>query len=239
MTVFTILNAMLLRDVPFFRDPDRVMALDSMDARGRQVGVSFDDYLDWRTATSFSGMAAYAGSSAILADGDRPADRLNGVFVSAGTFELLGAAPAIGRAFRPDDDRPGAAMVVVLAHGLWAGRFGSDPEIIGRQIRVNGASATVVGVMPPGFSFPLTGDLWVPLAHMPGVAERARDRRVLTLVGRLGNGISLAQARAELETLCEGLAARHAATNAGVRPVIVPFVTATWARSRPPSRCSC
>jgi putative ABC transport system permease protein len=225
VTVFTILNAMLLRDVPFFRDPDRVMAIDSMDGRGRRVGVSFDDYLDWSGASSFSGLSAYAGANAVLADGDRPADRLNGVYVSAGTFELLGAVPALGRAFQPADDRRGAELVVVLAHGLWAERFGGDPGAIGRPVRVNGTSAMVIGVMPPGFSFPLTGDLWIPLVHMPGMAAAGRERRVLAVVGRLADGVSLASGRAELAALSEGLAAEHPATNAGVRPVIVPFVS--------------
>lgn len=225
VTVFTILNAMLLRDVPYFRDPDRVVAIDSLDGRGRQTGVSFDDYLDWRRASSFSGMAAYARSNAIIADGNRPADRLDGVHVSAGTFELLGAVPALGRGFQEADDRTGAPLTVVLAHGLWVDRFGGDPTVIERPVRVNGTSATVIGIMPPGFSFPLTGDVWLPLAHLPGVTSGTRDRRVLTAVGRLGDGITLAQARAELAAIAESLAVEHPASNAGVRPVVVPFVS--------------
>jgi putative ABC transport system permease protein len=96
--------------------------------------------------------------------------------------------------------------------------------MIGHPVRVNGTGATVIGIMPPGFSFPLTGDLWLPLAHMPGVASGTRDRRVLTTVGRLAGSVTLAQARAELTAIAESLAVEHPASNAGVRPVIVPFV---------------
>jgi predicted permease len=225
VTVFSILNAMLLRDVPFFRDPDRVMAVDSLDARGRRVGVSFDDFLDWSASPAFSGMAAYSGTSAVFADGDQPAERRNGVFVSAGTFEVLGAVPSLGRGLLPSDDRAGAAPVVVLSHGLWADRLGADPSAIGRAVRVNGDSATIVGVMPPGFTFPLTGDLWLPLAQMPGVTVGTRERRTLTVVARLANGLSLAQARAGLQVLADGLAMEHPASNTGIRPVVVPFVS--------------
>ena len=225
VTVFTILNAMLLRDVPFFRDPDRVMAIGSMDGRGRETGVSYDDFLDWRTAAAFAGMSAYAGTNAVLADRDRPSDRVNGVYVSAGTFELLGAAPALGRSFQSADDRKEAPMVILLAHGPWVDRFGGDPGVVGRVVRVNGTSATVIGVMPPGFTFPLTGDLWMPLASMPGATAGTRDRRTLAVVGRLADGVSLKESRAQLGTLAEALARDHPATNAGVRPVIVPFVS--------------
>ncbi len=224
VTVFTILNAMLLRDVPFFRQPDRVMAIDTLDAQGRQHGVSLADLSDWQQAETLAGLSAYTRTGATLADGTGPAERVDGVYVSAGTFELLGAAPQLGRSFTPDDDRSGAAKVAVLAHELWTTRHGGRHDIIGHSIRIDGAPATIIGVMPPGFTFPLTGQVWLPLAHLPGMRADARDARTLGAVARLAGNVTLTNARAELETLAAGLAVQYPATNEGVRLVMVPFV---------------
>lgn len=225
VTVFTILNAMLLRDVPFFHQPDRVMAIDTLDARGRQQAVSLADLSDWQQAETLAGVSAYTRTSATLADGTGPAERVDGVYVSAGTFELLGAAPQLGRSIARGDDHSGAAKVAVLSHELWTSRYGGMPDIIGRPIRIDGAPATIVGVMPPGFTFPLTGQMWLPLAHMPGVRADTRDARTLGAVARLADNVTLTSARAELETLAAGLALQYPATNEGVRPVMVPFAS--------------
>ena len=163
-TVFTFVNAVLIRGLPF-DDPDRIMALSSRDpVRDRDMGVSYLDFKDWRAATqTFTALAAYTGSTMNVSDEGRAPERFSGAFVSANAFRLIGAAPILGRDFLPEDDRPGAAAVVLLGNGVWKNRYGSDPAVIGRTIRVNDMPSVVIGVMPEGFKFPQNADLWQPL----------------------------------------------------------------------------
>ena len=100
-------------------------------------------------------------------------------------------SPLVGRDFLPDDDRPGAAAVVILGNGIWKNRYGSDPGVIGRSIKVNDVPSTVIGVMPEGFKFPNSADLWLPLVQMPRLTEQKRDARNLDVFGRLADNVTL------------------------------------------------
>lgn len=229
-TVFAITNAALLRDLPF-ADPDRIVALGTRDSREPFVkgplgyrGVSYRDFEDWRVASgSFESLAAYVNGPFNLSDDVRAPERLLGTFVSANLFALLGEPPVLGRDFRPDDDRPGAAPVVILGHSVWAARFGADPDIIGSMVRANGVPATVIGVMPPRFGFPMVSDLWQPLVHRPELATQPRDARGLEAIGRLVDGISLAQAESELAGVAARLARDYPSTNAHVVPTLSSY----------------
>jgi putative ABC transport system permease protein len=222
-TVFTVINGWNLRDLPV-DEPGRVMHLGTRDAHGRPRGVSYLDFLDWRDGLrAFSGLAAYADTSMILGVEGRPADRLAGCFVSANAFSALRERSIVGRDFRPEEDRLGAAPVIIIGHGVWAERFGADPSAIGRTIRVNGAPATIIGVMPPGLRFPYLAEVWQPLAQMPGLAAQPRDARAIAVFGRLADGVTLAHARAELSALATALAGQFPATNRGVQGTVVKF----------------
>ena len=222
LVVFAILNAMVLRPAPFAQ-PDELFVLTTRDARGRDRGVSYPDYADWRGLSSYSGVAGFAAGTMNLGAEGRPTERVRGAHVAAHTFDLLGERPILGRGFVHDDDRPGAPAVVVLAHGLWQDHFAADPHIVGRAVRVNGAPATVVGVMPRGFAFPLTASLWRPLAQLPGVVDDARDARRLSVVARLAPGVSAAAAGAELAAMGRSLAEAHPATNTDLHAAAVGF----------------
>jgi hypothetical protein len=151
--VFTLVNAVLLRGVPF-PDPDTVVALGTRDTRNRNLGVSYHDFLDWQESTrSFSAMSLMGQPPFNVGEEGRAPERYNGAYVSAGTFGLIGAQALIGRGFIPEDDLDGASPVVVLGHGIWQSRYGGDRSILGRTIRVQDLPATVVGVMPPGMQF--------------------------------------------------------------------------------------
>jgi hypothetical protein len=115
-------------------------------------------------------------------------------------LQVIGGRPIAGRGVRAEDEAPGAPAVVVLGYGVWNDRYVADEAIVGRTIRINGAPATVVGVMPESFtsSFPVTVDLWLPLGSMPGIAAQPRNARTLAAVGRLREGTELPHARAEL-----------------------------------------
>ena len=222
-TGFTVYNAMLLRGLPV-DDPHRIVALTMHDANRRDQGISHLDFEDWRaTATSFGGLAAYSEPTMNVGDPGMASQRIYGARVTADAFRLLGIEPLLGRDFRPVDDRPGAPSVVMLGHGIWTDRYGADPEVMGRVVRVDDAPATVIGVMPEGFAFPRWAELWQPLRLTPGFAQHTRDRRTFRAVGRLADGVSLSQARAELRAAADGLAAAYPETNAGFRSWVGAF----------------
>lgn len=225
MSVFTIVNGMNLRALPVER-PDQIMQLSSQElrGRGRGMGASYADFRDWQTAThTFSGLAAYTGATMNVGDDARPADRLGGWFISANGFSLLRVRPLLGRDFAVYDDRPGAAPVAILAHGVWNERYGGDPSIVGRVIRVNGTPTTVIGVMPQGFGFPELADMWQPMGLLPGLTSQPRDQRRLGVFGRLRDEARLQQARAELATIAAALGQQHPDTNADVGATVVSF----------------
>ena len=220
---FTAYNGLLLRGLPV-DDQQRVTGLAMRDETGVEQGVSYLDFQDWRDATaSFRDIAAYSEPPMNVSDPGMGTERFFGARVTANAFGLLGVQPVLGRDLSPDDDRPGAPPVVLLGHGIWTTRYGADPEVLGRIIRVNDVPSTVIGVMPEGFEFPFWADLWQPLSLTPGLAEHERDRRVFRAFGRLADGLSLARAQADLDAVAAGLAKAHPATNAGLRPRVAPF----------------
>jgi putative ABC transport system permease protein len=223
-TVFTFVNAVLIRGLPF-NDPDRIVVVGTRDGRGRDRGASYQDFVDWRAATrTFSGLAAYSGQTMNISDEGRAPERFQGPYISANAFTLIGQPPLIGRGFLPEDDRPGAAAVVILGNGVWKNRYGSDPSVLGRTIKVNEIPATVIGVMPEGFKFPTGADLWMPLAQMPQLTEQKRDaRNNLDTFGRLANGVTMAQAQAEMNTIAGKLAHDYPDTNKDITARVMTF----------------
>jgi predicted permease len=222
-TIFTVVNGWNLAKLPV-DEPEQIVQLGTSDARGRQRGVSYLDFRDWqKSARSFSGVAGYTGSNMSVAVEGHAADRVAGTFISANGFSILRERPVLGRDFRPEDDQAGAEPVVILAHHVWTDRFGTDAAVMGRTIRVNGAPATIIGVMPSGFRFPMLADIWLPLANVPGIATQPRDDRSIGVFGRLADDVTVAQARAELSTIVAALAEQFPATNQGLAATVVRF----------------
>jgi putative ABC transport system permease protein len=161
--IFSVVDGVLLHPLPY---PDSEHIL-SVSQTVRSTGIATRDsspanYLDWAAQNNvFAHMAASRGSQGNLTEGDRP-ERVRITTVTASFFPLFGVNPILGRTFLPSDEKAGSANVVVLSHGLWERRFGSDRNVIGREIQLNGESHTVVGVMPPSFSPDDFGELWVP-----------------------------------------------------------------------------
>ncbi len=194
--IFSVVHAVLLRPPPF-PQPERVVFVweGDLDRRG---DVSAGNFADWREdSRAFTALAAARAGSFNLAAGPSPV-RVPGLRATAAFWRVFAVAPALGRPFGPEEDRPGAPPTVVLSHELWARRFAADPGLVGRRVRIDGAPATVVGVMPPGFD--PTGDgaeLWVPMAF---TAERLAtyDEHTYQVVGRLAPGVDRARAQAEL-----------------------------------------
>jgi len=185
-TQFILVNAICIRGLPIER-VDRVVWLAARDSRDRDLALSFRELEDINAAAVVSaasgssrrapdfGVAAFANAPMVVGDEGRAPDRAAGLYISANGFRLLRERPALGRDFEPGDDRPGAPAVVMLGSALWKSRYGGDPAVVGRSIRIDGTPSIVVGVMREGFRFPSNTELWRPLA-----ANRARAQRVRT-----------------------------------------------------------
>src|SRR5438270_10610404 len=150
-------------------------------------------------------------------------ERTAGRRVSATLFSLLGVEPQLGRAFRPEEEKPGGSHVVIISYGLWQRRFGSDPGIIGKPINLNGKSFIVVGVMPRTFQFPTRKDqLWVPLAFDAKEAGQ-RGSHYLEVIARIKPGVTLQQAQAEMTTIASRLQQQYPETNTSIGAVVTPL----------------
>jgi putative ABC transport system permease protein len=216
--VFTITNAVLFKGFPLVERNDRLLYLTS----GKGCCLSYPDFEDWQQqATSFAGMALVHGMSATVSEGSRGPELFTATAVTANTFQLVGQQPTLGRDFTAADERPGAPLVILLRHGLWQRRFGSDPRILGKTLLVNGRPGTVVGVMPRGFSFPQNQDLWIPLARPADARRDVRDNWFA--LGRLADGVDIEQARTEMGVIGRRLGEAYPATNQGRN--LVPFVS--------------
>jgi putative ABC transport system permease protein len=230
-TVFSCVNALFLRPFPY-REPERLVSLRQDNASRGWMGseVSYLNFLDWQAQTrSYEAVAAYDGRSFNLSDDQEP-ERLQGNAVSWNTFRLLGISPLLGRDFREDEDRPGAAAVVILSHVLWQRRFAGDSGVIGRTLRLNGIPHTVIGVLPLPFQFPDDEQLWVPAALAP---TSSRGNHFLQVVGRLKPGVSAREADAELAGIAARLAQQYPDENAGWSASVVPLRTSEVGEYKP------
>jgi putative ABC transport system permease protein len=227
--IFSVVDAVLLRPPPF-ENPDRIVQLWTGEGPAPHGPVSSANFVDWRAMShSFDAMAAedfawFNLTSA--ADGTRP-ERLRGALVSPGFFRALGVRPVLGRGLTADDEQP-RTHVAILSHSLWTGHFAGDRHVIGREILLDGVRWHVVGVMPPGFTFPgplvqETIDLWAPLAWAPNELQRGMRRYGVT--ARLRPGVTVEQAQADLDRVAARLAADYPADNANTRLRLVPIRT--------------
>lgn len=206
---FTLVNATLFRDVPF-ESPDRLITVRQNDPRGFLVGLSFPEFEQWsRHVTVFEHFNAELIQSTNIGDDDRAPERLSGTYVTPMTFRMLGVAPVVGRDFIEDDNREGAPAVIIIGHDVWQSRYGGDPAVVGRSVRVNGQPTTVIGVMPRGFTYPLVADVWLPMSMTPGLRNMPWTGRGFGVVGRLRDGVSIEAARAEIETLAANALRDH------------------------------
>src|SRR5262245_17908922 len=212
-TVFTLVNAVLLGNLPF---PE---ASEIMNIRSNRGVLSYPEYLDYKQQSrSFEGISALSGFNADLSDQEYAAERVSGNYVAANFFRVLGQKTLLGRDFNDDDEKPGAPSVALLSHFLWQTRYGGSPQVLGRTIRINLQTYTVVGVMPEGEQFPQETRLWLPL--VPDETRQKRDQRNVQLIGRLANGTSIEQARAELKTISTRLAQSYPETNKDIEAVV-------------------
>jgi putative ABC transport system permease protein len=222
-TVFTFVNAVLIRGLPFDH-PEQILYLNSRNiTNAEDRNVSFLDLEDWRAQThTFQGLASLEPTTMNVSEAARPAERFQGVFVSANTFGLLRQQLLLGRDFSPGEDRPEASPVVILGYSVWKNRYASDPGILGRTIRVNDIACAVIGVMPEGMRFPSNADMWRPFVPKTEHTTK-RDNRSLGVFGRLAPGATRSTAQAELSGIAARLQQQYPDTNKELGAAVMTF----------------
>jgi predicted permease len=199
--IFSLVNAVILRPLPF-PQPEQLMLVWNNNTREKIPDdiTSWPTFNDWRTQNStFASMAGYSSSSAALTGKGDP-EQVPSTNVGDNFFETLGVPPLLGRWFSDAEQVNGQDAVAILSHGLWQRKFGGDPKVLGQDIQVAGRPRTIVGVMPPGISFPARTDLYLPIAPTDQL-KNARNSFWLPVIGRLKPGVTVAQAQADLETI--------------------------------------
>jgi putative ABC transport system permease protein len=236
-TQFAVVNALVLRGFSF-PHPEQLMnvglidpmANDQQNNNGLGNILSAWDYEDIRAAQhSFSQMAGYINGSTVNITYHNTPQRYTGAYVTDDFFKIIGVSPILGRDFTPEDNKPGAEKVLLLSYEAWQRDFGGEKNIVGESVRVNGKTATVIGVMPPNFKFPVAEQLW--LAFYNEFPLKPRDDRSATspaIIGRLKPGVTLDQVNAELVGIARNLAKDNPKTNAqltsaSVQPLINTF----------------
>ncbi|MFZ1973107.1 MAG: ABC transporter permease [Candidatus Acidiferrales bacterium] len=230
--IFSVVNAVLLRPLPFDQ-PDRLVQLWHTPPQAsfpgiKEFAVSPANFIDWRNQSqAFDGMSAYGFGRYTLTGSGEP-EAIRTFAGTIGLFSILRVRPLLGRDFRDDEYQPGHDHEVVLSYKLWRGRFGANPEIVGKNIELNGQAFAVIGVMGPGFGFPIGSDpaaepqMWKPLVWTD--QERAvRDDHNFGVVARIRDGVSLQQAQAELDAISNRLALQYPASDKGWGAIVVPL----------------
>lgn len=223
-TIFSIVNGAMFKGLPF-PEADRIVALGraDLDRNIQNMGVSVHDFVDWREQqTAFEALGAFSGGTINLVGPDERPERYVGAFVTANMFDILRVPLALGRGFLAGEDLPGAEPVLVLSHDVWQRQFGGSPDVLGRTVRANGVTRTIVGVAPEGFAFPANQQLWVPLEIDALASERGEGPNYLG-VARLRDGVSLDRAAADLATIASRLEQAYPESNEGVTARIDPY----------------
>ena len=242
--IFSVVNAVLLRPLPFPDSEQLMMVFERRPRQNREAGpVAPADFIDWQNQNRvFASMAAYSGTAFNLTETGAEPEQIIGQLVTPAFFQTLGAQAAIGRALSPEVDRPGGERAVVLSHKLWQRRFGGDARIVGRAVTLNDESFTVVGVMPPAFNYPDTdAEMWVTPRHaVPEVARvgnvdpaTLRALHYLNVIARLKPGITREQAQAEMEGIAARLEQAYPVENTGHTARVVSLHEQTVGDVRP------
>ncbi len=228
--IFSVVYA-VFEPMPY-PNPDQLVMVWSR-VRGNRNSVPAGDFLDWqRRSTSFQGMGAWSGASFNVATDDRP-QQVPGSQRTPGFFTFEGLPFLLGRDFLPEEGQPGKDHVVILSHRLWRQHFNANPDLIGKDIRMNGEPYTVVGVLPPGMRDRFNAQLWVPLSFRP--EQITHDSNFILVMARLKDGVTIEQAQAEMNGIAAQLQNEFPQSNANravsVEPLHLNFVTDSTRRN--------
>ena len=221
--LFSVVNGVLLNPLPY-PHANQLVALWWDRTPGQHSAIPYLNFLDWqKESTVFSSVGGYLQNNMIITGAGEP-ERVDGVRISANFFDLLGVQPLLGRSFRPEEDQLGAGPVALISDGLWKSKFGSSPDVLGKSITVDGRNCTIVGVVPEKSPIYTTADVFTSLGQFN--EEPFRDRRAsLGTVGiaRMKPGVTLAQARADMDSVARNLAAEYPDANKGTGIFVNPL----------------
>ena len=218
-TVFAIADAALYKNMPFV--DDRILYLSSKNvSRGQQrLGISWPDFRDWQAQSkSFDALGLFQFNVDNVSDKTGLPTRYNVSSMSANSFSMIGQKPVIGRDFTAEDEKPGANPTVILGYGVWENRYGKDPAILGKSIRINDVPTTVIGVMQNGLRFPVDSEMWTALR--PDDNFEKRQNRFYGAFGHLATGAVEKSAAVEMNAVAHNLQAAYPVTNQGVETVV-------------------
>jgi putative ABC transport system permease protein len=219
--IFSFVDAMLLKPLPY-PDADRIVRVMEKPPRGERNGISTLNFLDWqKDNTVFDFMSAQTGDAVTLTGGSEPV-QLRGALVSAGYFKVFGVDAALGRTFLAGEDQLGKHQVAVISHTLWTTQFGGDPSIVNRTVLLNNEPHSIIGVLPAASAFD-NGfqQIWRPLAFKP--SNMTRDFHWMISFARLKDGVTLAQARANMDAIGKRIENDFPASNKGWGVVVEPY----------------
>ena len=222
--IFSAINALLLKPLPF-PELDRLVAVwDKLPSRGIMHNeVAVGNYLDWQSQTqSFEQLALYRWWSANLTGNDSP-ERIQGFLVTANFLDITGMKPIMGRTFSPEENQPGKDQVAVITYSLWQRRFGGDPNILDKTITVNSIVRRVIGVMPERFNFPKGAEIYGPLQMTPELMK-SRTSHGYYVIGKLKQGASIQTAQAEIDNVSARLEQQYPESNTGWGATVFPLV---------------
>src|SRR3954447_22182483 len=222
-TMFSAINALLLRPMPYIQDQERLIAVSEFFTKNPEhnAGSAFPDYLHWKkNATTLDGIGAIQEATFIISGGDKP-ERYLGGQISADAFSFLGVQPILGRQFRPEEDKLNAAPVALIGYQGWQEHFVGDRGVVGKIIPINGKQVTVIGVMPKVWRFPEICDIWMPLQLEE--KDHPRGNFFLDCIGKVKKGVSIEQARAELEAITARITSQYPDSNTGVNVHVTSF----------------
>jgi len=216
--MFSVINAVLLQPLPF-PEPDRIVWMNESGPEIKNRQLSYPNFVDWRRRNQvFESMSLFRGWSVNLTGTDKP-ENLDARIVTADYFKVMRATPMLGRDFTAEDDQPGAAPVALISYGFWQQRFAGDPNIIGKEILLDDKAHTVIGVAPPDFTHHGPPPLWVLMGPLNWKERDVRDAG--NVVARLKPGVTIEQARAEMNRISQQLRQEHPIANAGADTVNV------------------
>jgi putative ABC transport system permease protein len=219
--VFTIVNAALFKPVPV-PGGARLVSVATHMPDGRDTRMSWPDLLDYRAqAHSFEALEGASNQEGVLGEPGIPPQSYHLDRATSGIFSMLHIHPVLGRDFLPSDAQSGAAPVLMIGYTIWQERYAGSPSVVGRQVRINEKPATIIGVMPQGFGFPTTVDLWMPLAPTP--SDLRRDNRQLEVFGILHPGVKLPFAQIEVTSISNRLAAQYSDTDKNTTANVMTF----------------
>jgi putative ABC transport system permease protein len=224
--IFSVVNGVLLRGLPYPSADRIVLAWEASDT-SRNIHLSYPNFNDWRNASqsfsAFSGHTGRWGGESTVVGGNEP-ERAYSVLVFKDFFTVFAVAPVVGRTFLPEESRFGAPAVAVISYGFWQRRLGGAADLSGRRLSIDGTTVDVVGVMPPSFSYPVDTDLWI--LREPLVSDETMSRSSHNFVGvaRLKDGVTLAQAQAEMKAIGARIAQSYPNDDKGHNPTLIPLL---------------